>query len=101
MGPTALVDVNLLLSTLKPTDIQIGEWVNVIGYVEARSTEMKEGKGCRKAKQDDKVGIRVQAILLWSAGGVKLAEYEKAVEERILLEKGKELEMDSPRLVPA
>lgn len=66
----AFVDVNILLSTLKSTDTQIGEWINVIGYVQER--EVKLG---HKA-------VRVQAIMLWSAGSIKLADYEKAVKER-------------------
>ncbi|KAL9041981.1 MAG: hypothetical protein Q9214_003924, partial [Letrouitia sp. 1 TL-2023] len=66
----ALVDVNILLSTLKSTDTQIGEWINVIGYVQ--ECEVKLG---HKA-------VRVQAIMLWSDGNIKLADYEKAVKER-------------------
>ncbi|KAI9835225.1 MAG: hypothetical protein M1837_003886 [Sclerophora amabilis] len=29
----ANIDVTLLLSTLAPTDLQVGEWINIIGYV--------------------------------------------------------------------
>jgi len=29
------------------------------------------------------VRVRVQAVMLWSAGGLKIGEYEKAVEGRM------------------
>ncbi|KAI4121820.1 MAG: hypothetical protein LQ338_006152 [Usnochroma carphineum] len=80
--PAAGVDVNLLHSTLKSTDTQVGEWVNVIGYVqdfEGGSGGNGGGKG--KRGRGEKVG-RVQAVMLWSADGVKLGEYEKTVEMR-------------------
>lgn len=77
MCPVALVDVNLLLSTLTATDTQRGEWVNVMGYVEDRILGFKGGTG-----DPGGVGIRVQAILLWSAGRVKLGEYERILAEK-------------------
>ncbi|KAL9611569.1 MAG: hypothetical protein Q9167_003788 [Letrouitia subvulpina] len=66
----ALVDVNILLSTLKSTDTQTGEWINVIGYVQEREVELGNKE------------VRVQAIMLWSAGSIKLTDYEEAVKER-------------------
>ncbi|KAL8693580.1 MAG: hypothetical protein Q9218_001622 [Villophora microphyllina] len=80
---TAAVDVNLLLSTLKHTDTQVGEWLNVIGYVQA-----EDGTGKRDRRDmGGQVGFRgnvakVQAVMLWSAGGVRIGEYEKALEMR-------------------
>ncbi|KAI4192156.1 MAG: hypothetical protein LQ346_004446 [Caloplaca aetnensis] len=90
--PTAMVDVNLLLSTLKSTDTQVGEWVNVIGYVQGfvddgdTKEKMKWGSGAGP-RNKEKLGqqariVGVQAVMFWSAGGVKLSEYEKVVEMR-------------------
>ena len=68
------MDVNLLVSTLKGPDTQVGAWVNVMGYVQ----ESRGGKG-----QWTGMGpVKVQAVMLWSAGGVKLGAYENAVEMR-------------------
>jgi hypothetical protein len=70
----ALVDVKLLVETLKSSDTQTGEWVNVMGYVTMRS--------------DQKAAVSstsVQAIVVWSAGPVKLDEYEKTLTERLQL----------------
>ncbi|KAL8763081.1 MAG: hypothetical protein Q9184_001041 [Pyrenodesmia sp. 2 TL-2023] len=100
--PTATVDVNLLLSALKSTDTQVGEWVNVLGYVQGlvdndgaiRRVVGRVGAGLRdmnKHKVERQIGIvGVQAVMLWSAGGVRLADYEKAVEMRKKIETGSE-----------
>lgn len=76
------MDVNLLLSTLKTTDTQRGEWVNVVGYVEGRTTKSGPEGRAQKGGPDKVVGVKVQAIMLWSAGDVKVEEYEKTLEER-------------------
>ncbi|KAL2053764.1 hypothetical protein ABVK25_006069 [Lepraria finkii] len=86
----ALVDVNLLLETLRREDTQVGAWVNVVGYLEGIVKEGKRGKMREterdvEAQQGDAapvVYVRVQAIMLWAAGGVKIGEYEKALGER-------------------
>lgn len=78
----ALVDVNLLLSMLKPTDTQVGEWVNVIGYVTSQPvfTAKKERKSGSEALK--RATVSVQAVMLWSAGSIKLGEYERVLAER-------------------
>ncbi|KAL8673613.1 MAG: hypothetical protein Q9168_001968 [Polycauliona sp. 1 TL-2023] len=83
---TAAVDVNLLLGTLKYTDTQIGEWVNVMGYVQ-RSEERRDAKKKSLKCEDAKGGserrvVKLQAVMLWSAGGIKVWQYEKALEMR-------------------
>lgn len=67
----ALVDVTLLVSTLKSTDTQTGEWVNVIGYVVE--------KGTSNAVH---AGVHVQAILLWACGPLKIQAYEKSLDRQ-------------------
>lgn len=97
----ALVDVNVILESLTREDTQVGAWVNIMGYVER---VLKEGKSGQRQAQGrvpvakDKrkwemeapkaVRVKVQAIILWSAGGVKIGEYERTLEERLKLEKG-------------
>lgn len=88
---TALVDVNLLLEGLKPTNTAIGEWVNVMAYVEAPPQRLKNranGRDCRRdlniqIQTVEVAPIRVQAVMLWSAGAIKLAEYETALASRM------------------
>lgn len=79
---TAWVDVNLLLSTMKTTDTQRGEWVNVVGYVEGRRTISRPESRTAEGGPDEVVGVKVQAVMLWSAGDVKLGQYEKTVVDR-------------------
>ncbi|KAL8906779.1 MAG: hypothetical protein Q9207_001834 [Kuettlingeria erythrocarpa] len=96
--PTAAVDVNLLLSTLKNTDTQVGEWVNVIGYVQGfvddgdtkEKMKWRPGaaadagaglKSAEKVRQQARI-MGVQAVMFWSARGVRLSEYEQVVEMR-------------------
>lgn len=85
----ALVDVTLLLETLAGTDTQVGEWVNVIGYVAAAANSSSvgmagTGKGETRGREDGvgRISVRVQAILLWSASSVKIGEYERVLTER-------------------
>ena len=77
----AAVDVNLLLSNLKTTDTQIGEWVNVIGYVDPSEGE-RALKGPRRRNMGSSNVVRVQAVMVWSAGAIKIEEYERAVMGR-------------------
>jgi hypothetical protein len=46
--------------------MDIGTWLNVIGYVERRKDK----------------GVFVQAITVWDAGNVDLGPYEQAVDNR-------------------
>ncbi|KAL8780761.1 MAG: hypothetical protein Q9203_000640 [Teloschistes exilis] len=80
---TAVVDVNLLLSTLQRTDTQVGEWQNVVGYVQAHEDDEKWDRtdASRKVGRAGTV-VKVQAVMLWSAGSLKIGEYEKALELR-------------------
>ncbi len=66
-----LVDVNLLLETLKSTDTRVGEWVNVMGYMTSLPGDHTVLSGFPGTV------TTVQAIVLWSAGSVKLDDYEK------------------------
>lgn len=53
--------------------------MNVMGYVEAKTTGSRHGKGGRNDMCTELVGVKVQAIMLWSAGSLKLGEYEQAL----------------------
>lgn len=81
----ASVDVNLLLSTLKPTDTQVGEWVNVIGYVTSEPVFTIRAK--HRSEASKRATASVQAVMLWSAGSIKLGDYERVLSERKEVEK--------------
>lgn len=96
----------MVLEGLKREDTQVGAWINVVGYVEEvlregsrRGQRQRQGQGQGKTVlatgKGEEVGegsrmvrVRVQAIMLWNAGGVKIEGYERTLEERLELEKG-------------
>lgn len=60
------VEVVHVLERIKSHEMEVGSWINVIGYVERRKEK----------------GVFVQAITVWSAGNVNLSAYEQAVEAK-------------------
>ncbi|CAG8952280.1 hypothetical protein HYFRA_00001021 [Hymenoscyphus fraxineus] len=70
------VDVELLLTTMKAHETRVGEWVNVIGYITANP---RKGPEQDTIARDDSE-IRVQALVLWSAGTFDLHGYEKILD---------------------
>ena len=83
----AVVDVNLLLENLKREDIVVGAWVNIVGYVEEMINKRDKAKhmiGNMGQGGIPRVDlVKVQAILLWSAGSINTGEYERALTERL------------------
>ena len=77
--PQASVDVRLVLESIKARDLQKGSWVNVIGYV--RKPEQRQKKTNSPNTNDIKKAALalVQAILVWGAGAIKVADYEAAL----------------------
>ena len=62
----AHVNIEHVLESVKRKEIDVGTWINVIGYVERRKEK----------------GVVVQAITVWDAGNVDLEAYQNAVEAR-------------------
>ncbi|KAF2630506.1 hypothetical protein BU25DRAFT_456231 [Macroventuria anomochaeta] len=62
----ANVDIIHVLERIKSREMEVGTWINVIGYVERRKDK----------------GVFVQAIAVWDAGNIDLSAYEKAAEAR-------------------
>ncbi len=83
----AVVDVNLLLENLKREDTVVGAWMNIVGYVEEVIDKREKGKELEGNMGQGKIPrvdlVKVQAIMLWSAGGIKIGEYESALTERL------------------
>jgi hypothetical protein len=72
---TASVDVSLVRETLKTSVLQVGAWVNVVGYV------MIE-KPLPNPPRVDSATVKVQAIMLWDTVALNLDEYQSAVQAR-------------------
>ena len=78
----ALVDVTLVLRTLKSDQVRVGEWVNVIGYVTAVSP-----LSARKSSRENEVlqtrvltQVLIRALLIWSAGPLDTQRYNESVD---------------------
>jgi hypothetical protein len=69
-GLKAMVDIELVLGSIKSHESRIGEWVHVIGYVAAAKQPALVSNGATTE-------VQIQAILLWAAGPVKLDRYEE------------------------
>lgn len=70
MPAFANVNIEHLLESVKRHEVEVGSWLNVIGYVDREKVNEKEK------------GVHVQAIALWDAGNVDVGAYEQAVESR-------------------
>lgn len=69
----ALVDVRLLLEKLTAEQTTVGEWVNVIGYINSPpSAPVKKSIKCKNSVSL----VHVQALMLWSAGSLDIGRYE-------------------------
>lgn len=71
----------------------IGAWVNIVGYTQGmiKDGTTKDRPGKESEVDDDISGGKkkrvvktgVQAIMLWAADSVRLADYERAVAHRL------------------
>ena len=90
----ALVDINVIKETMSRNAFDVGEWVNVVGYV-ADSVEVPQTKADgwttyerkKKASGTLRVGkvieARIDAIVVWNTGVLRLGDYESALEARL------------------
>ncbi|KAF2011052.1 hypothetical protein BU24DRAFT_427261 [Aaosphaeria arxii CBS 175.79] len=62
----AKVDITHVLESIKQTEIDVGTWLNVIGYVEHKKDQV----------------VSVQAVTVWDALDVNVDAYEQAFEAR-------------------
>lgn len=62
----ANVNVEHVLEQTERQELDVGTWINVLGYVERRKER----------------GVFVQAVAIWDAGNVDLSAYESAVAKR-------------------
>ena len=91
----AAVEISLVLEseTFRGEDLDIGSWVNVIGYVSCvQSDEMHainsqfldedRDRKVKGASSRRRTLVNVQATMLWSAGSLRLDLYEQIVQLR-------------------
>ncbi|KAL6878831.1 CST complex subunit Ten1 [Trichoderma novae-zelandiae] len=64
---TVRVNIELVLETIQPGLTQVGQWVNVVGYI-------REGKGSP---------VLVQALLAWLTGPLDVGRYERSLQDQM------------------
>lgn len=69
----AVVSIDNLLETVKYELLEVGAWLNVIGYI-------RPMPGAERSKGLFQV-VFVEATMMWPAGAVKLDRYDVAVQE--------------------
>lgn len=67
---SASVNVAYVLDALNLELTQVGAWVNVVGYVRNPTNEQQASES---------TSCSVDAVIIWSAGAIRLDEYEAAV----------------------
>jgi hypothetical protein len=82
------VDINLLLARLKYTDVQVGAWLNILGYVRHRSALELESelekigdKQRRRGGREPLPAIYIDAVMILSAGSIRVGEYERVLTD--------------------
>ena len=63
------------------TDLQLGEWVNIIGYVHTQPKSLRMDK--ISVTEQNTREVQVQAVMVWSAGSLKIDVYEEAAVTKI------------------
>lgn len=74
----ALVDLRLVLESVKRETVQCGAWINVVGYVVFVQREGRKGRGVV-------IVPMVQALLVWDAGAVRVDRYENVLREHLAM----------------
>ncbi len=67
---------------MKSTETQIGEWVNVMGYITDNQRQ--------DLTTDEESEIGIQALVLWPAGPFNLASYEMSLHQKTMDEKARD-----------
>ncbi|KAL7799007.1 CST complex subunit Ten1 [Trichoderma ceciliae] len=75
---TVWVNIELILETIPSALTQVGQWVNVVGYI------MEGNKsGVQRVLGQDASPVHVQALLMWSTGPLDIGRYEKSLRDQM------------------
>lgn len=82
------VDINLLLESIKHTELQVGSWLNVVGYVRRQGIQESTATGIKRSgpsvtlrSATDGPPIYIEAIMAFSAGAIHVGEYERVLQD--------------------
>lgn len=75
----ALVSITNIANTMDITLTEVGAWINVMGYFKGSDPQSKALSALAKG-QTRTLSVSLDAMMIWSAGAVKLEEYEAGVK---------------------
>lgn len=79
-----MVNIENVLENVNHELLQVGSWLNIIGYVRTLPIARERGPKCSKAISKPEASnpeAVVEATMIWSAGAIKLDKYQSAARE--------------------
>lgn len=73
------VDITLLLESIDASDLVVGAWLNVLGYVR----EGKKSIPRQEPQRGPHDSIYVEAVTVFPAGAFQIGEYERVLQDWI------------------
>lgn len=79
--PAVIVNMENVLENVNHELLEIGAWLNVVGYVEkAPGFDKTKPVISKDAERETQPLVLVAATMIWSAGAIRLDRYESAVQ---------------------
>lgn len=81
--PTAFANVDSIIETLNHELLEVGAWLNVVGYVirALKAALIRSTLKERASSKDIPTERCINATMIWSAGAVKLDKYKSAAKD--------------------
>ncbi|KAK2763841.1 hypothetical protein FQN54_009459 [Arachnomyces sp. PD_36] len=80
---TIPVDITLLLESIKSSDLQVGAWLNVLGYVREKEKDKNNRTTSHRASNASRESIYIEAVMVFPAGSFHIGEYERVLQDWI------------------
>jgi hypothetical protein len=72
--------IHNVLESIKSDLLQVGAWVNIVGYVKPPTHVHVAAPSRKRRKSSKMLSIpTLEVLLIWSAGAIKLTDYQSAV----------------------
>ena len=80
---SALVDIRSLVESIETSELQDGSWINVVGYFTGVSAiQTREKRHSKVEKTAKRTVVKIEAVMIWSAGSFRIEDYEKSLQLR-------------------
>ena len=76
--PTATVLIQGILEGINHELLEVGSWLNVVGYIQRPVLRSETKPRKRKHVAETASTAIVNAVMIWSAGAIRTDKYEKA-----------------------